>query len=135
MEELCSAVRDRMVFDLIATERKCVVRKTIGTVEELSEVDNEDEAETSVAAEEQQEDMSDDAHHIASDILHVISMKPADGFYINATKIINAMTAMHMKKREKGSITGTQKFNSLRGRWFGEATEVVKEKEGSVIKR
>ena len=56
--------------------------------------------------------------------------------------LVDAMTCMTMKTREKESISLAQNHNSLRGRWFGSSCELtainkndkVQIERGSVIK-
>ena len=71
--------------------------------------------------EDQEQSISD-----LGDIIGVLHVKPEDGFMENATKIHCAMVKIHMKKRDKGSISSAKKYNTLKGRWFTKETKEEK---------
>ena len=77
---------------------------------------------------------------VTETIIKVLHMTNDNGFG-NANKIVGATKKMHMEKRDKGSISNAQKFNTLQGRWFGENSEEVHEnnaemaiKRGSIVR-
>ena len=79
---------------------------------------------------------------MASKFIDVLHTKPGDDFEIRTSKIVETMELMAMRKRDKGSIHQTQKYNTLRGRWFAnskkEKTMTVKTdieiKRGAIIR-
>ena len=68
-------------------------------------------------------------------VFQIFAMKPTDGYETISKKILQAMKLMHMQKREKGSVNDIRKFNSLRGRWFGETKIKIEERLGIVLER
>ena len=135
MEELCNAVRDQMVLDIVNAER---VAQNVGEDEDSKMMNNNVEEPDEIAREEQSEatieDNDNNRHQVAKKIFNVLRMKPSDS-YINKSKdILDSMVAMTMKKREKGSIQPAQKFNTLRGRWFGKAKKCMSSNECEDIK-
>eukprot|EP00957_Ditylum_brightwellii_P105147 8015014-Ditylum_brightwellii.AAC.1 len=64
--------------------------------------------------------------------LDVLTQQSMQQLLENPQVLANAMKEMHLRTREKGSISGKQKFKLLRGRWYGAKREKLKEKEKTI---
>ena len=69
-----------------------------------------------------------DATQVSKTIVRAIMMKDTDSHKEKCKKIVNVMNCMTMKKREKGTTEGVQKFNTFLGRWFSQAKQVTQDK-------
>ena len=69
----------------------------------------------------EQGENSESVCHMVKNVVDVLRIRK-DMPYKNKCKVIaEAMDAMMMRKQEKGTTAGTQKNNTLLGRWFSVA--------------
>ena len=86
-------------------------------------IENDEDAEAvSESEDEVDEDMTEEDDNVthkdtdvATKFCNVMMLKSTDSFDRIGNTIIDCMTAMKMKKREKGNIGGEQRFKSLLG--------------------
>ena len=108
-EELCIAVRDRIVMDVVEVEK--------GTYKDINEIEVPP-TDTGIEMEETHcIGIDDDVMIKMIDLFH---MKKTDSFEEKQKLVTEAMAKMNMGKRDKGDITHIMKVNTLKGRWFGE---------------
>ena len=119
MEQLNSAIRHRMVSGIVR-EVSGDSSSEHGSVENTEEGNDESQEESGKVIK----------------ILKVLTMKNTHDYNTNCEIIVDAMKMMHMKKREKGSVSNERKFKSLTGRWFGEKKkEVIDNKKGKILEQ
>ena len=115
-EEINSAIRDQMVSEIVNGQDIPSDPDQREENESNSRI-NDDER----VADERNVSSNENSNESAKKVLDVLNMKLTDGFHCCSKKIVEAMEIMHMRKREKGSVDDTRRYNSLRGRWFGES--------------
>ena len=123
IETATVAVNNHELDDTIADSNDETESQTITRVPKEYQVDESVEEEDS---------------SIFSSFVKVLTVKNAENLLKQPGKIITTMEKMHLKSREKGSISREQKFKSLTGRWFSLKKEKLEEKpkvieRGSVI--
>lgn len=115
-EELNPAARDR-IFNEIVNE----INESGDDVEMNVDIFRDSEAN---------KDDQNKTMQVAKEIVGVMIMKDTDSHEEKCNYIVHAMDCMIMKKREKGTTEGVQKFNTLLGRWYSQAKKVSQEEGG-----
>ena len=129
-QEINNSIRDRMVRGIVAAERG---EEDKEQSDDENMVDNSNDEEKNDSDKDNEEELT---NHVGQNFVKVLLMEVDNDHLLNVKKVHEAMKGMRMKNREKGSIEQTEKFNTLRGRWFsGRMTSISVSDGGLTIER